>query len=94
MATDPLNCKPTAPVQITDVIRHTDPADRVKLEATVILGGVTLRGVRLVSGRGGPFVGLPSHREGDRWIPWVVLSDGLNERVLQALLPLLSEVRP
>lgn len=81
-------------IAVRDVVRRTDPADPVKLTATVVLGGVTCRGVRLVSGRGGPVVSFPARKVGQRWEPFVVLSDSLNERVLQALLPLLSTLPP
>jgi DNA-binding cell septation regulator SpoVG len=74
------------PVELRDVVRGTDPADRVKLTATVVLGAVAVRFVRLVEGRRGAFVSLPARRVDERWVQVVELSDSLRGRVRDALM--------
>jgi DNA-binding cell septation regulator SpoVG len=74
-------------IGVRDVVRTTDPTSKVKLTATVVLGGVTIRFVRLVEGQRGPFVGLPSRKVGDsEFLDVVELSEGLRGRVRDALL--------
>ena len=67
----------------------------MKLTATVVLGGVTVRFVRLVEGRNGPFVGMPGRKVGDNeFMDVVELSDSLRSRVRDALLAALSNPAP
>ncbi len=50
------------------------------------LGGVRIVGARLVDGRNGRFLGLPSRKtpDGAGWVEVVTLSEGLRSRVLAA----------
>jgi DNA-binding cell septation regulator SpoVG len=77
-------------IEVRDVVRGTDPASKVKLTATVILGGVLIRGVRLVESRRGAFVSLPSRRVDEKWVDVVELSESLTSRVRLALLAALA----
>jgi DNA-binding cell septation regulator SpoVG len=82
-------------VEIIEPVRTLEPGSKVRLTATVRLGGVTIYNVRLVEGRSGPFVGLPSRKVDDRtWAPLVELSDSLRGRVLDALLAALTASAP
>jgi len=79
-------------IEVRDVVRGTDSASKVKLTATVVLGGVTIRFVRLVEGQRGAFVGMPSRKVGDNeFMDVVELSDSLRSRVREALLAALSQ---
>ncbi len=55
-------------------------------EFDAVLGGVTIRGARLVNGKRGRFLGLPSRKRPDteEWYEVIVLSDALRSRVLAA----------
>lgn len=74
------------PIELRDVIRGTDPADKAKVTATVVLGGVSVRFVRLIEGRRGAIVSFPARKVGDRWLEVVELSDSLRGRVRDALM--------
>lgn len=79
-------------IGVRDVERGTDPASKIKLTATIVLGGVTIKFVRLIEGRNGPFVGMPSRKVGDNeFVDVVELSDGLKSRVRDALLAAMSQ---
>ncbi len=58
----------------------------VVAEFDAVLGGVIVRGARLVEGRNGRFLGLPSRKRPDteEWYEVIVLSDALRSRVLAA----------
>ena len=71
---------------MTDIIienLHRSDGGSVRAEFDAVLGGVTIRGARLVEGRNGRFLGLPSRkdRDTDKWYEVIVLSDALRSRV-------------
>ncbi len=55
-------------------------------EFDAVLGGVTIRGARLVNGKRGRFLGLPSRKvpDAEDWYEVIVLSDALRSRVQAA----------
>ena len=86
MATDPLspNRTPSA-IEVRDVVRATDAESKVRLTATVVLGGVTIHYVKLIQGQRGVFVGMPSRKVDEQYVDVVELSEGLRTRVREAL---------
>jgi DNA-binding cell septation regulator SpoVG len=75
-----------AVVEVIDWHGTADPSSNIKLTATVRLGGVTVRNVRLMEGkRGTLWVSLPTHKVDDEWEPLVLLTDRLRIAVLNAL---------
>jgi len=74
----------SADITILDIRDH--PSDAVRAEFNVQLGGVLIRDVRLVDGKNGTFIGMPSRkdRDTDRFYDLVALSDALKARVLEA----------
>jgi len=72
------------------------PSDAVVAEFDARLGGVLVRGCRLVDGRNGRFVGLPSRRpqDSDAWIEIVTLTDALKARVLAAIEEAVGHAEP
>ncbi len=81
-------------VTVENVRDH--PSDAVRAEFDVRLGGVLVRDVRLVDGRSGTFVGMPSrkNRETDAFYDVVVLSDALKARVLAAIEEAVGHAEP
>jgi DNA-binding cell septation regulator SpoVG len=77
-------------IDLRDVERSDDPASKVKLTATVVLGGVTVKFVKLIEGQRGPFVGMPARKVDEEWIDVVELSDSLKSRVREVLIGALS----
>lgn len=74
----------SADITILGIRDHT--SDAVRAEFDVQLGGVLIRDVRLVDGRNGTFLGMPSrkNRETDQFYDVVELSAALKSRVRQA----------
>jgi DNA-binding cell septation regulator SpoVG len=78
-------------IEVRDVERSTDPASKVKLTATVVLGGVAVKFVKLIEGQRGSFVGLPARKIDEEFVDVVELSDSLRGRVREALLVALTQ---